>query len=643
MGLHVHKMHLVAQILWFRSWKVPPSPALFNGSYSWTCGDSIPGTFSFSCSSTRITYMRIEKGYANTTIPASVASLPWTEVGLLGVGLYGTIPAELFNPNFRVLNAPENMFWGSVPDSILNATNLEEMILSSNVLDSLPSNLSALGPSFRGTSLTGNNIKCLPAFSQLLNIQSRNATFRVGDNEIDFDNTAACPTTAEIAANRYSLARATFEPALKMYSSYAAPTTWDFNVTSPVLPRSEVRVKDSRIYFFSRERNGAAYLKEYFGIEMPLIHLIAIEKIPTENDEYHVKTYKLDRFSSGSLSSDGKFFTLTASLTPEHPGNESIVEFILNLAPFAGENPPNPADGSAVKYSLRLSKWYWPTYNQRIPGSTIEFRLFGQLQLILRTPHSTSDSVILCQGVSNVLPGFGDSGIEIGNSTCRSRHLELTAYLDRSSGTPAGVIEFKALSGRLSVVYSSVPLYTYDGNFDVLSPRNPSLHLFPLDVFGPSRGMATHNLPGSPLTPRVATYTQNGDWQNEEALLYLLPLGVKQFFQVLEIDPTVSLTLAFGADDPDPSPSTRSPAAPGTIDNASTYSTVGIAVGLSVTAAVLLVVAIVLLVPSIRAKVFPFLKKREESDMLPKEDIDDHSPDTPLRDTKGGGWVQGKV
>jgi hypothetical protein len=295
-----------------------------------------------------------------------------------------------------------------------------------------------------------------------------------------------------------------------MGTTYTTPTTWDYIVTSPVLPRSEVRVKDFRVYFFSRERSGVAYLKEYFAIELPLLYLIAIEKIPTNSDESTVKTYKLDRFSSGTLSSDGKFYTLAAQLTPENPGNESVVELILNLAPFAGENPPNPADGSAVKYSLRLTKWYWPAYSQRIQNSTIEFRLYGQLQLVLRTPHSTSDSVVLCQGLSDRLPGFGDSGVEVGNLTCSSRHLELTAYLDRA--TAEGVIEFKALTGRLSVVYSTVPLYRCDDNpAEVLIPRNPSLHLFPLDIFGPSRGMSTYNLPGSPLTPKVAAYTQNGD------------------------------------------------------------------------------------------------------------------------------------
>jgi hypothetical protein len=423
-----------------------------------------------------------------------------------------------------------------------------------------------------------------------------------------------------IVQNGINASQVEIQPSPYMQRPFVLPTEsdCDFVVRSPYMKTFALRAKGNLIYFLAVDnKTGQAYTKEYFGVQIPAVHLLAYAQLNRDRTEsFIVDSYRVTRFVSGTLSSDSTNYTLTAVLRPDRPGNESIIELIIDFTRVPG----------AVKYSFRMTKWYWPPPYYK-NGVQYEYRVLPQFQLIAKTPHSDASSTLKCDVLTD--PTAFDFLIRV---QCDSRHLDFSIYPDLD--TQEGVLAFSSLTGRLSVVYRFQVLYKRDGVDDFLDPRNPTNFLSPFEVYGRGRAAEAYFFPGNPVKPRFDAYaSRNTDIFKDQAVVYLLPVAMKQFFHELLIDPTISLTLAIDS-------STLVDTTPPAVNEQ--LNIVAIAAPTAVAFVVAVPLIVVVAVPSLRNSVFPFLARQELSKTnLAAMDGEDVESD-PKRATSGP-WKHGRT
>lgn len=493
-----------------------------------------------------------------------------------------------------------NLFWGSIPDAVANATNLKQLVLSDNLITSLPGSvLAKIPPTVTELHLDANLLACIPSFAEIQVLLTRGVSISLEDNLLDWSNTSKCPNLAGILQNGgFNSTKISLLPATYIRDSYRAPESgFDFIVNSSKLVAAAVRVKGNILYFFGVDnRTNTVYTTEYFGVQIPAVHIVASRKTSSSSTEsFIVSTYELNRYSSGVLSSDGGKYTLTSFLRPNNPGNESVVELILDFTQVPG----------SVKYSFRMTKWLWPAPIYTVNGTQYEFKILPQFQLLARTPHTSLDSALLCSDSQSTEP------LAVPRIACDSRHLEYSIFPDFLQ--QLGVLSFTSRTGRLSVLYTFQISYKVDGADDLLTPRNPSSILAPISVFGRTVGNYAFDVPGSPVKSRFLQYqAENSDVYADQTIVYLLPVLMGHFSREILIDPTVTLSLAF-----DSAAEVSSPAESLQVNLAAIIAP-------TVVIAVVLVVAIVIVaVPAARYRVFPFLKARQ----IRRKDPHDLAPD----------------
>ncbi|KAJ6824357.1 putative LRR receptor-like serine/threonine-protein kinase [Iris pallida] len=82
---------------------------------------------------TQLNFIDLTRNYLNGTIPVAWASLPLTNLSLLGNRISGTIPEELGNMiTLKSLVLQDNEMEGPIPASLNNLINLERLFLSGN-------------------------------------------------------------------------------------------------------------------------------------------------------------------------------------------------------------------------------------------------------------------------------------------------------------------------------------------------------------------------------------------------------------------------------------------------------------------------------------------------------------------------------
>lgn len=113
-----------------------------------------------------------------------------------------------------------------------------------------------------------------------------------------------------------------------------------------------------------------------------------------------------------------------------------------------------------------------------------------------------------------------------------------------------------------------------------------------------------------------------GEPANKQYTVLTASFGFKNFSRVLDFDPDVSISLLFEADTPFDSPIEAS------------LPVVGIAIGVSVGAVVLVGLLVLIAVPSVRNKVFPFTRPEDSP-----ESTSTLIEETPSRAEASGKWA----